>query len=156
MSNLIEDLYTIKHNPFKYSEYIYSFYSGFGEEDNNFLFFPLIIPLSTYSFLNDKLEYAQFGEKRQSSLWSIFPDKSYFYDLQDRVDEFCTLSQLSFMYCLTNDWLTIDTDNLSVKTNPQTNCKQIKSALNLGKLMKSYSIIEIQSFLGVKLNENNY
>lgn len=156
MSSLIEDLYTIKHNPFKYSEYIYSFYSQFGDEDNNFLFLPLIIPLSTYSFLNDKLEHAQFGEKRQSSLWSIFPDKSFFYDLQDRIDDFCTLSQLSFMYCLTNDWLTLDTVNLSVRTNTQTNCKPIKSASNLGKLMKNFSIIEIQSFLGVKLNENNY
>lgn len=156
MSNLIEDLYTIKHNPFKYSEYIYSFYSQIGEENNNILFFPLVIPLSIYSVLKDKLEHAQFGEKRQSSLWSVFPDKSYFYDLQDRIDDFCELSQLSFMYCLTNDWISVDTDNLSIKTNTQTNCKLIKSAKNLGRLMKSFSIIEIQSFLGVKLNENNY
>lgn len=156
MSNLIEDLYTIKHNPFKYSEYIYSFYSKIGEENNNILFFPLIIPLSTYSLLNDKLEHAQFGEKKQSSLWSIFPNKSYFYDLQDRIDEFCDLSQLSFMYCLTNDWLTINTEKLVVKVTETSNCKIIKSASNLGKLMKNYSITEIQSFLGVKLNENNY
>ena len=156
MSKLIEDLYTIKHNPFKYSEYIYSFYLQFGEEKNNILFFPLIIPLSTYMDLNEKLVHAKFGNKRQSSVWSIFPDKSFFYDLQDRIDEFSSLSQLSFMYCLTNDWITIDTDNLSVKTNSAINCKQIKSALNLGKLMKNFTITEIQSFFGVKLNENNY
>ena len=156
MSSFIEDLYTIKYNPFKYAEYFYSFYSQLGDENNNILFFPLIIPLLTYPVLNDKLEHAQFGEKRQSSLWSIFSDKSYLYDLQDRVDDFCTLSQLSFMYCLTNAWITIDTYNLSVKTNTQIGCKLIKSASNLGRLMKSFSIVEVQSFLGVKLNENNY
>lgn len=156
MSNLIEDLYTIKHNPFKYSEYIYSFYSQIDEIDNNFLYLPLIIPLSTYPLLNEKLLHAKFGKKQQSSIWSIFPDKSYFYDLQDRIDEFCDLSPLSFMYCLTNDWLTINTEKLVVKVTETSNCKIIKSASNLGKLMRNYSITEIQSFLGVKLNENNY
>lgn len=146
MSSVIEALYDLKYNPFKYGEYIASFYSSINRVENNILLSPLIIPLCSHHFFAKKLKNAN----KRSSMWSIFDDREKLYDLQERIDEFQCLTEQSIRYCLANDWLIVDKENLEIHYLADNPCVMQKNAVNLGKLFTDHSVIEIYSFLGVK------
>ncbi|AGH81191.1 hypothetical protein PCNPT3_06255 [Psychromonas sp. CNPT3] len=148
MSSVIDALYQLKYNPFKYGEYLTSFYSSLENLENNFLLAQLVIPLCSHPFFANKLRHAN----NRSSLWSIFDDRTSLYDLQERMDEFKGLTEQSIRYCLINDWLVIDHENLTLRysSDAVTIPAIQKNAVNLGKLISSHSVVETYAFLGVK------
>tara|TARA_B110000211_G_C13851431_1_gene452377 strand:+ start:249 stop:701 length:453 start_codon:yes stop_codon:yes gene_type:complete len=148
MSSVIDALYQLKYNPFKYGEYLTSFYSSLEGLENNLLLAPLIIPLCSHPVFSNKLRNAN----RRSSLWSIFDERKNLYDLQERMDEFKELTEQSIRYCLVNDWLVVDNESLALRYSSDTETIPAiqKNALNLGKLISSHSVVEIYVFLGVR------
>lgn len=152
MSSVIDALYQLKYNPFKYGEHIASFYSTIQNVEKNLLLAPLIIPLCTHPTFGTSLSSAVFGEKKKSSIWTIFNDRAKLYDLQERISEFQSLTEQCIQFCLTNDWLTIDDKNLSLEyiTTSDQKLTPQKNAANFGKLVSGHSVIELYAFLGVK------
>lgn len=151
MTSLADALYQAKYNPFKYSEFVASFYSELTNVDNNLLLSQLIIPICSHYLFFNKLSNAKFGSKKKSSIWTIFEDRTQLYDLQERLDDFIALTDKSLQYCLVNDWLRVDAQLLSV-TPSQTSTPLFvkhKSAANLGKLLSYLSVVEIYALLGV-------
>jgi len=148
MSSVIDALYQLKYNPFKYGEYLTSFYSSLESVDNNLLLAPLVIPLCSHPIFSNKLRYAN----KRSSLWSIFDDRTNLYDLQERMDEFKALTEQSIRYCLANDWLVMDNENLALRYSADAVVFPAlqKNAVNLGKLTSRHSVVEMYAFLGVK------
>lgn len=153
MSSIIEALYELKYNPFEYGPYLASFYAAIDESENNLLLAPLVIPLCSHPDLGKKIYHAVFGKKRQSSIWSIFDDRTRLYDLQERIDEFQILTEQCIQYCLINDWLSVNEQSLSLRKCEESNLVYTnqKSAEKLGRLFSSYSVADIYAFLGVKL-----
>lgn len=151
--NMIDAIYHIQYNPFKYGEYIYLFYSNLPEYQNNILLLPLIIPLCNHP------EYVQKIKKsnKNSSLLTIFKNKKELYDLQERIDTLRLLSTQSLQYCLSKEWLELKIDELNAYANPLDKkiVKQFnqdsKVAEKLALLFGRYSVDEIYSYLGVKL-----
>ncbi|NGP88019.1 three component ABC system middle component [Fodinibius halophilus] len=152
MSNIVDALYQTKYNPFKYGNFLASFYLELANVKNNILLSQLVIPLCSHHLFKPKIENAVFGEKRRSTIWTIFKDRVQLYDLQERLVKFETLTEQSFQYCLINDWLEIEPKKLEVvvRNDCEINFKTERSAANLGKLFSNLSVIEIYSFLGVK------
>jgi hypothetical protein len=148
MSSVIDALYQLKYNPFKYGEYLTSFYSSLESLETTLLLAPLVIPLCSHPVFANKLRNAN----KRSSLWSIFDDRTNLYDLQERMDEFKGLTEQSIRYCLVNDWLAVDNENLALRylSDTETIPAVQKNAVNLGKLISNHSVIEIYAFLGVK------
>lgn len=149
MSSIIDTLYVLKYNPFKYGEYIASFYSSASDINNNLLLLPLIIPLCSYKKYQQKIENARFGKTKSSSIHTVFSDKTELCDLQERIEEFQNLTQASMQYALANDWLLINTTDLTITASSQ-DFEQKKITINLGKLFANRTILDIYSFLGVK------
>lgn len=151
MTSLADALYHAKYNPFKYGKFLASFYSELTGVDNNLLLSQLVIPLCSHPLFSYKLSNAKFGAKSKSTIWTVFKDRSQLYVLQERLDEFKTLTDQSLQYCLVNDWVEIDAEKLAVNripTNQASFVKQ-KSAANLGKLFSHLSVVEIYALLGV-------
>jgi len=148
MSSIIDALYELKYNPFKYGEYVASFYSCIGDVDDNLLLAPLIIPLCSHPVFARKLNNANI----RSSIWTIFEDRANFYDLQERIDGFQILTGQSIQYCLVNDWLSVEESSLSLlfSSNIENPLVIQKNAANLGRLFSCHSVVEIYAFLGVK------
>lgn len=148
---MADALYQAKYNPFKYGEYITSFYSHLVDVDSNLLLSQLIIPLCSHSIFSQKIESAIFGKKLTSTIWTIFDDRTKLFDLQELLDEFKDLTDQSLQYCLVNDWIDIDMQNLSISAIPtsETTPTIHKSAANLGKLFSHLSVMEIYALLGV-------
>lgn len=151
MTSLADALYLAKYNPFKYSEYLASFYSELTNVTNNLLLSQLVVPLCTQNVFNQKLSNAKFGAKSRSTIWTVFDDREQLYDLQERLDEFKALTEQSLQYCLMNDWFEIDALNQSVTPIQASEAFFVrqKSAANLGKLLSDFSVVEVYSFLGV-------
>lgn len=151
MIGIIDSLYVLKYNPFNFSGHIVSFYSNLGHVENNLILAPLIIPLCSHSMFKTKLQGAVFGENRRSTMWSIFDDKSKLYDLQERLDEFKIITAQSIQHCLINEWLELDTDNLTLysQDNNSKTLETHKSAINLARLFSNHSVTEIYDLLGV-------
>ncbi|MFZ6757787.1 three component ABC system middle component [Undibacterium sp. Ji50W] len=150
MTSLVDALYVTKYNPFKYGEFVASFYSELTNVENNLLLAPLIVPLCSHHVFSGKLSNAKFGVKSKSTVWTIFSDRELLYDLQERLDDFKILTDQSLQYCLANDWLEIEIKMLNViRLNPEeaTFVKQ-KSAANLGTLFSNLSVIDIYALLG--------
>lgn len=151
MTSLVDALYEIKYNPFKYSDFIATFYYELSNVEDNLLLSQLIIPLCSHHFFQKKIANAMFGKDKRSSIWTIFDDRSQLYDLQERIDDLKILTGQSLQYCILNDWLDIEPEKLNVEigqANEMSFVKQ-KSAANLGKLFSNLSVIEIYAFLGV-------
>lgn len=148
MSSIVDAIYELKYNPFEFSQHIASFYSKVNCTENNLLYSPLVIPLCTHPLFRKKLFYS----KSTSTLWSVFADRQELYDLQDRIDEFQSLTEQCIQYCLVNDWLFVDEKNLSlgVSTYSVTPFKPQKIAEKLGRLFGGHTVIEVYAFLGVK------
>lgn len=148
MTSLVDAIYHVKYNPFKFSEYIASFYSELTNVDQDLLLSQLIIPLCSHREFSRKLSNAN----SRSSIWSTFKDRSMLYDLQERLDNFNSLTELSLQYCLVNDWLKLEVETLSVSSSevPEAPYNRQKPAANLGKLFSNFNVIEIYTFLGVK------
>ena len=153
MSTVIDALYQLKYNPFRYGEYIASFYSAVDNVENSLLLAPIVIPLCSHPDFKTKLEGAVFGQKKRSTIWSIFSERTKLYDLQERVEEFKMLTDQSIQYCLANDWLVVDDKTLTLRCSldTDTSLRQQKNAVNLGKLVSGHSVVEIYAFLGVNL-----
>lgn len=148
MSSIVDALYELKYNPFQYGAYLASFYTTVGKSENNLLFAPLVIPLCSHSLFGQKL----FNSTVRSTIWSIFDDRTKFFDLQERIDGFQALTEQSIQYCLVNDWLSIEEHGLALSTCDEFDSvftKQ-KSAEKLGQLFSGHSVVEIYAFLGVK------
>lgn len=152
MSSVIDALYQLKYNPFKYGEYIASFYSSINNVDNNLLLAPLVIPLCSHPIFEKSLSNAVFGGKRKSSIWTVFNDRTKFHDLQERIDEFQILTEECIQYCLANDWLAVEDERLALQyiASSKDSLTLHKNAINLGKLVSGHSVVEIYAFLGVK------
>ncbi|HDU4678543.1 TPA: hypothetical protein RFT64_004756 [Klebsiella aerogenes] len=152
MSGIIDSLYQLKYNPFRFSEYLVSFYSSINKVEHNLILAPLVIPLCTHSIFESRLQGAIFGDSKKSTMWSIFNDKSKFYDLQERLEEFKYITAQSIQHCLINDWLIVDTENLTLHNEKKldTSMAPQKSAINLAKLFSNHSVMEIFDFLGVQ------
>lgn len=146
--NTIDALYLIKYNPFKYSNYIFSFYNHLKIKENNLLFLPLIVPLCTHPILSYKIEKSN---KRSSIYTVFFNNHKELHDLQDRINHFRILSLNSLEYCLINEWLEISNKNLCCYRATESNAvKNVKIAEKLSNLFNPYSIFEIYTILGVK------
>lgn len=152
MTNMVNALYHVNYNPFKYGEYIVSFYENLVGVESNYLLLQLVIPLCSHPLFSSKIENAVFGEKRTSTIWTIFNDRTELYDLQERIDGLKELADLSLQYCLVNDWLEVDEQILSISSLPKSDASPNahKSAANLARLLSSLSVVEIYSLLGVK------
>lgn len=152
MSGIIGALYELKYNPFEYGEYLASFYTALYEAENNLLLAPLVIPLCSHPIFGKTISRAAFGDKKQSSIWSIFNDRTKLYDLQERIDGFQVLTEQCIHYCLINDWLSLNEQSLSLRTSDGSDLEftNQKSAEKLGRLLSGHSVVEIYAFLGVK------
>lgn len=152
MSSIIDALYELKYNPFEYGPYLASFYTSLDESDNNLLLAQLVIPLCSHSVFSKKISGAVFGNTKQSSIWSIFDDRTRLYDLQERIDSFQTLTEQCIQYCLVNDWLSVNEQQLSLAKCDEVSSTFLtqKSAEKLGRLFRGHSVVEIYAFLGVK------
>lgn len=148
MSSIVDAFYELKYNPFDYGKYIASFYTMTNDMKDNLLLAPLVIPLCSHPIFSSKL----YNSNIKSSIWSIFNDRTQLYDLQERIEEFQSLTEQSIQYCLVNDWLSIDEVNLALRycEDPSSSFTVQKSAEKLGRLFNGHSIIEIYVFLGVK------
>ncbi|MGJ7456302.1 three component ABC system middle component [Halomonas sp. RA08-2] len=148
MTSIVETLYELKYNPFEYGAHIASFYTVAGESENNLLLAPLVIPLCSHPFFGQKL----FNSNKKSTIWSVFESRTKLYDLQERVRGFQSLTEQCIQYCLINDWLAINENNLSIVayagSDSTFTCQ--KSAEKLGRLFSGHSVVEIYAFLGVK------
>lgn len=152
MSSIVDALYELKYHPFEYGPYLASFYTAMDELENNLLLAPLVIPLCSHPIFGKKILGAVFGNKKQSSIWSIFDDRTKLYDLQERVDAFQTLTEQCIQYCLINDWLSVNEKKLSlgVCDGFDSNFTSQKVSEKLGRLFSGHSVVEIYAFLGVK------
>lgn len=153
MTSLVDALYQVKYNPFKYGEFLASFYSELTNVEHDLLLSQLVIPLSSHHLFFRKLSNAKMSNtKNTSTIWTIFNDRKLLYDLQERLDEFKTMTDRSLQYCLVNDWLEIDAQALSVSPcrTSEVKFKKQKSAANLGRLFSNLSVIEIYAFFGVR------
>jgi hypothetical protein len=152
MSSIVDALYELKYNPFEYGPYLASFYTSLNVSENNLLLAQLVIPLCSHPLFSKKISGAVFGDTKQSSIWSIFEDRTKLYDLQERIDEFQDLTEQCIQYCLVNDWLSVDEHLLSLRKGNEAESvfTQKKSAEKLGRLFSGHSVVEIYAFLGVK------
>jgi hypothetical protein len=152
MSSIVDALYELKYNPFDYGPFMASFYKHLVESENNLLLAQLVIPLCSHPVFSKKISGAMFGNKKRSSIWSVFDDRTKLYDLQERIDGFQTLTEQCIQYCLINDWLSVDENNLSLSKNDSSNSvfTQKKCAEKLGQLFSGHPVVEIYAFLGVK------
>jgi len=152
MSSIVDALYELKYNPFEYGAYLVTFYTAINGAENNLLLAPLVIPLCSHPIFGKKISGAVFGDKRQSSIWTIFDDRTKLYDLQERVDGFQTLTEQCIHYCLINDWLSVDEQSFSIHASADSDSTftNQKSAEKLGRLFSGHSVVEIYAFLGVK------
>lgn len=148
MSSIVEALYELKYNPFEYGRYLASFYTVMSESENNLLLAPLVVPLCSHPIFGKKL----FHSKKNSTIWSIFDDRTKLYDLQERIDGFQALTEQCIQYCLINDWLSVSEENLSILA-----CGGVESAFahqkiaeKLGRLFSGHSVVDIYAFLGVR------
>lgn len=151
MSSIADSLYEMKYNPFIYGECVATFYATLRNVERNLLLSPLIIPLCSHGLYKEKISGAVFGEKRSSSIWTIFNEKENLFDLQERINAFEELTELSIQYALINDWITIDENNLMVSNTylPDKNIQVNKCAKNLGKLFSGLEPLKIYRALGV-------
>ena len=148
MSSIVDALYELKYNPFEYSSFIASFYSSLSASENNFLLAPLVIPLCSHPIFSSKLFYSN----SKSTMWTIFDDRAKLYDLQERIDGFQELTELCIQYCMINDWLSVDEDNLILRASFESHSAfdKKKTGDKLGRLFSGHSVIEIYALLGVK------
>lgn len=148
MSSIISALYEVKYNPFEYGAYMASFYYSLNELENNIIFSPLVIPLCSHPVYKTKI----LNSNVKSTIWSVFDDRSKNYDLQERIDNFQKLTEQCLQFCLTNDWLYVDEDNLALRVSEELKSTFVsqKSAEKLGRLFSGHSVVEIYAFLGVK------
>ncbi|WP_019617135.1 three component ABC system middle component [Psychromonas ossibalaenae] len=175
MSSIVNALYELKYNPFEYGAYLASFYKAMDESENNLLLAPLIIPLCSHPFFSLKLNSANIN----SSIFTIFNGetrikterdiekygsfnlkaqqnkivhKELLYDLQERIDGFQTLTEQCIQYCLINDWLSVNEQNLSLHACNGSSSEFLsqKSAKMLGSVLSGHSVVDIYAYLGVK------
>lgn len=148
MSSIIDDIYAIHYNPFKYGDYMASFYNGLDPKENNILLSQLVIPLCSHPIFSQRLK----NIRKNSTLWTIFGKREEFFDLQERIDEFKNLTEQTIYYCLANEWLDFNSNNLMLIFNTNNNQSFVvqKNAAQLARLLSDYSIVEIYDFLGVQ------
>lgn len=147
MSSIVEALYELKYNPFEYGPYIASFYTHLEESENNLLLAQLVIPLCSHPIYSNKL----VNSNKRSSIWSVFDDKTKLYDLQERIDCFQVLTEQCIQYCLINDWLSVNEQELSLARSDVVDSVFISQRIaeKLGRLFNGHSVVEIYAFLGV-------
>lgn len=147
--NIVDAIYHIKYNPFKYGEYIYCFYHHLENHDENILLLPLILPICTHKYYGKKVRSSNCN----SSIYTIFKEQQELLDLQERFDGLKELSFHSLQYCLNQNWLYLNPDELNVISN-KASIDVHKNALmakKLANLFSRSSKSEIYSLLGVKL-----
>lgn len=151
MTTLVDAIYQTKYNPFKYGEFLASFYLNLQGVEKNLLLSQLVIPLCSHPVYKEKIERAVFKSNGGSTIWTIFSDKIPLYDLQERIDNFKQLTDQSLQYCLINDWVIINSASLSVSIGSSGEVKfsEQKSAKNLAKIFSNLSVLEVYALLGV-------
>ncbi|MFQ2415157.1 three component ABC system middle component [Aeromonas caviae] len=148
MSSIVDALYELKYNPFVYGPYLASFYSALDESESNILLAPLVIPLCSHPIFGKKI----YNSKKNSTIWSVFDNRTKLYDLQERIDGFQDLTEECLQYCLVNDWLSVNEPTLSLRKGDDSDASYINQRIaeKLGKLLSDHTVVEIYAFLGVK------
>lgn len=148
MSSIVDALYELKYNPFEYGPYLASFYTHLDDSENSLLLAQLVIPLCSHPVYSHKL----LNSNKRSSIWTVFDDRAKLYDLQERIDGFQDLTEQCIQYCLINDWLSINEQQLSLgkRDGADSVFAHKTSAEKLGRLFSGHSVVEIYAFLGVK------
>lgn len=152
MISIVDAYYHTKYNPFNLAPLLYNFFDELSGHAGNLIFAQIVIPICTHNELKAKLEKSQFGPQNKSSLWKRFDDKAQFCDLQERLDSFKNLTSQTLQYAMLNEWIHIDEELLSVTTleRPESSSfETTKCAINLAKLIKDLTPIEVYSTLGV-------
>lgn len=147
--NIVDAIYHIKYNPFKYGEYIYCFYHHLENQTENILLLPLILPICTHSYYSDKVKKNNIN----SSIYTIFKEQRELLDFQERIDNLKELGFSSLQYCLNQNWLYLNPDKLNIvssKDSIDVNQNTLV-AKKLAMLFSRSSKSEIYSLLGVKL-----
>ncbi len=148
--DLIESVHTYHYNPFKFGEYLVSFYSELKDTEQNFLLLPLIIPICTHPVLHQKLDRVVLSGLRRTTFFTKFNEPKELYDLQERVDYLKKITAQTLHYCLINDWVFIDEKELAISVTEGYSKRKNKKAGNLGKLFSGLSANEIYRGLRVK------
>ena len=148
MSSIVDALYELKYNPFVYGPYLASFYSALDESESNILLAPLVIPLCSHPIFGKKI----YNSKKNSTIWSVFDNRTKLYDLQERIDGFQDLTEECLQYCLVNDWLSVNEPTLSLRKGDDSDASYTNQIIaeKLGKLLSDHTVVEIYAFLGVK------
>ncbi|MBZ0334621.1 three component ABC system middle component [Marinobacter sp. AL4B] len=148
MSSIVDALYELKYNPFEYGPYLASFYTHLDDSENSLLLAQLVIPLCSHPIYSQKL----LNSNKRSSIWTVFDDRAKLYDLQERIDGFQALTEQCIQYCLINDWVSINEQQLSLGKGDGADAVFVhkKSAEKLGRLFGGHTVVEIYAFLGVK------
>jgi hypothetical protein len=107
-----------------------------------------VVPLCSHPIIGQKI----FNSNKRSTIWSVFDDRTKLYDLQERINGFQVLTEQCIQYCLINDWLSVDEQNLSIVScgNVDSVPSGKKVGEKLGRLLSVHSVIEIYAFFGVK------
>lgn len=108
--DFIDAVYTLKHNPFKYSEYIYNFYKELEGVEQNLLLAKLIIPFCNHPQLSFLLE--RVG--KNSTLITKFNEPQLFFDINEHISHFKDLTHKSLQSAIINDLIIINTEHLQV------------------------------------------
>ena len=150
MKSLIDHYYVLNYNTFSSAPLLLEFYKELKGVSQNLLLAHLVIPICNHPAIGDSISRAMFGEKRRSTIWSIFDDYSKLYDLQDRVNELQSLQ-----YAYENELINIDYKSLTIRFNDQikpndADPTKLKAAQKLGKLFSNHSLIEIYNHLKIK------
>ncbi|WP_429150674.1 three component ABC system middle component [Aeromonas veronii] len=148
MSSIVDALYELKYNPFVYGPYLASFYSALDESESNILLAPLVIPLCSHPIFGKKI----YNSKNNSTIWTVFDNRTKLYDLQERIDGFQELTEECLQYCLVNDWLSVNEPTLSLRKGDDSDASYTNQRIaeKLGKLLSHHTVVEIYAFLGVK------
>lgn len=148
MSSIVNALYEIKYNPFKYGAYLASFYTSVEESENNILLAPLVIALCSHPIFGKKISNSNV----KSTIWSVFEDCTKLYDLQERIDGFQELTEQCVQYRLINEWLSINEKFLSLRASDNFDLEfpSQKSSEKLGRLFSGHSVVEIYAIFGAR------
>lgn len=149
----IDALYIVKHNPFKYSEYLYCFYKELQNVDNNLLLSELLIPFCNHPKLSQQLKMA----RKDSTLVTKFKEPEDFFDINEHILHFKELSRSSLHSAILNDLVEIDVEKLNVEVLPTNkHIEEIKEAKNLAKLFSHLKVADIYSHFRIRKYEISY
>ncbi len=150
MSRSIENIYRIKNNPFVLSDIIVEYYKCSDTKPNDLLVLYLILPIVLYKPSNKDLQTKNITR----SIKSFKKARYRLYGLEERIQEYKTLSNQCLQHSIDQGELVID-DDLSIRALEGFNGEEKKSHLkkasrNLAIMFDAQEIVSIYRQLGIK------